>query len=68
MKPMQLAARRCLICRPMRWWRAFDLTPGSDLGDASDEEKRTRRRLLDMAREAEKLLGTRDEKLKKAPV
>ena len=32
---------------------SLDLTPGSDLGDASDEEKRTRRRLLDMAREAE---------------
>src|SRR5262252_4877853 len=45
---------------------SLDLTPGSDLGDASDAEPRTRRRLLDMAREAEKLLGTRDEKLKKA--
>jgi hypothetical protein len=45
---------------------SLDLTPGSDLGDASDEERRTRRRLLDMAREAEKLLGARDEKLKKA--
>src|SRR5439155_5746208 len=45
---------------------SLDLTPGSDLGDASDGEQRTRRRLLDMAREAEKLLGARDEKLKKA--
>jgi SNF2 family DNA or RNA helicase len=45
---------------------SLDLTPGSDLGDTSDEETRTRRRLLDMAREAEKLLGARDEKLKKA--
>src|SRR5207244_471519 len=44
---------------------SLDVTPGSDLGDASDAEQRTRRRLLDMAREAEKLLGAKDEKLKK---
>lgn len=44
---------------------SLDLTPGSDLGEATEEEQRTRRRLLDMAREAERLLGAKDEKLKK---
>lgn len=44
-----------------------DLTHGSDFGDeASDpsgEEKRNHRRLLEMAREAEALMGAKDQKL-----
>lgn len=40
-----------------------DLTHGSDTGDETDEEKKNRRRLLDMAREAEALMGAKDEKL-----
>lgn len=43
-----------------------DLTHGSDTGDDTDEEKRNRRRLLDMAREAEALMGAKDEKLQSA--
>jgi SNF2 family DNA or RNA helicase len=40
-----------------------DLTHGSDLGDETDEEKKNHRRLLDMAREAEALIGAKDHKL-----
>ncbi len=44
----------------------IDLTPGSDLGEHEDDPVGHRRRLLDMAREAEALCGNPDEKLKKA--
>lgn len=40
-----------------------DLTHGSDLGDDTDEEKKNHRRLLDMACEAEALMGAKDQKL-----
>lgn len=40
-----------------------DLTHGSDVGDETDEEKKNRRRLLEMARKAEALMGAEDEKL-----
>ncbi|MCC6174479.1 MAG: DEAD/DEAH box helicase [Chloroflexi bacterium] len=43
-----------------------DLAPGSDIGGDSDDERRTRRRLLDMAREADALVGAKDAKLQKA--
>jgi len=43
-----------------------DVTPGSDPGGEEDEGQRNRRRLLDMARAADDLLGEKDEKLKKA--
>lgn len=43
-----------------------DITPGSDPGGEEDEEHRNRRRLLEMARAADELLGDKDEKLKKA--
>jgi len=43
-----------------------DVTPGSDPGGEEDDEQRNRRRLLDMARVADDLLGEKDEKLKKA--
>ncbi len=43
-----------------------DITPGSDSEEVEAEEPKTRRRLLDMAREAEKLKGESDPKLKKA--
>lgn len=43
-----------------------DLTPGSDAGDETDDGKRSRRRLLEMAREAEGLFGAEDAKLQKA--
>ncbi len=43
-----------------------DVTPGSDPGGEEDEGQRNRRRLLDMARAADELLGEKDEKLKKA--
>lgn len=42
---------------------ASDLTHGSDTGDDTDEEKKNRRRLLEMARQAESLMGDKDEKL-----
>jgi len=41
-----------------------DLAPGSDIGDG--EQSSNRRRLLDLAREADKLAGAKDEKLKRA--
>ena len=43
-----------------------DVIPGSDPGGEEDEGQRNRRRLLDMARAADDLLGEKDEKLKKA--
>jgi len=43
-----------------------DVAPGSDPGGEEDEGQRNRRRLLDMARAADDLLGEKDEKLKKA--
>ena len=42
---------------------ASDLPPGCDLGVDDDEGQRTRRRLLEMARQAEALFGTQDAKL-----
>jgi superfamily II DNA or RNA helicase len=44
----------------------IDVAPGADAGLEEGEEQKTRRRLLDMAREAEALKGAKDEKLKKA--
>lgn len=44
----------------------MDVAPGSDLGGEEDEAQRNRRRLLDMAREADLLVGEKDVKLKKA--
>jgi len=44
----------------------IDVAPGSDPGGDEDEAQRNRRRLLDMAREADTLKGEKDAKLKKA--
>ena len=46
----------------------IDVAPGADLGDTGDENEaqRNRRKLQEMAREADKLAGDKDEKLKKA--
>ena len=44
----------------------MDVAPGSDPGGEEDEAQRNRRRLLDMAREADTLAGEKDTKLKKA--
>ena len=41
----------------------MDVSPGSDTGDEDEESKRNRRRLLEMARMAEALMGDGDEKL-----
>jgi len=43
---------------------ASDVTPGADFDEAEGEEARTRRRLLDLAREADALAGAGDGKLK----
>src|SRR5947209_9366003 len=43
-----------------------DLVPGSDSEDETQGEQKLRRRLLEMAREAEELKGARDEKLQTA--
>ena len=43
-----------------------DLPPGSDPGEDNDDGHSNRRRLLEMAREADALQGDKDEKLKKA--
>ncbi len=49
---------------------SLDLTPGGDIveegTEESEEGQKLRRRLLDMARDADKLLGAKDEKLQKA--
>jgi superfamily II DNA or RNA helicase len=42
-----------------------DVAPGSDIGEMATDEKSNRRRLLEMAREADALQGDKDEKLKK---
>jgi SNF2 family DNA or RNA helicase len=44
----------------------IDVAPGSDPGGEDDEAQRNRRRLLEMARLADDLAGSKDEKLKKA--
>jgi superfamily II DNA or RNA helicase len=44
----------------------MDVTPGSDPGGEENEAQRNHRRLLEMARLADDLLGDKDEKLKKA--
>lgn len=44
----------------------MDLAPGSDTGESEDAEGKQRRRLLDMARQAEALQGKSDAKLQKA--
>jgi len=45
----------------------LDIVPGSDASELEeDQQERTHRRLLDMAREAEKLSGKADTKLQKA--
>lgn len=44
----------------------MDITPGSDAGEEGDGAQKNRRRLLEMANEADVLEGTKDEKLKKA--
>ncbi len=43
-----------------------DLAPGSDIGDKADNETANRRRLLELAREADALKGAKDTKLAKA--
>ncbi len=45
---------------------AMDVVPGSDTGSEAGDEGRNRRRLLEMAREAESLQGDKDAKLQKA--
>ncbi|MHB9130417.1 MAG: helicase-related protein [Armatimonadota bacterium] len=42
---------------------AVDLTPGSDYDDTADAEAKNRRKLLEMAREADTLRGASDKKL-----
>ena len=44
----------------------IDLPPGSDIGELTADEQAHRRRLLNLAREAEKLAGKKDRKLQKA--
>lgn len=44
----------------------IDLAPGGDIGEQADDEQRNRRRLLEMAREADGLMGAKDAKLQKA--
>ncbi len=44
----------------------IDVTPGADTGEEESTQKSQRRRLLDMAREADALCGKGDEKLQKA--
>ncbi len=43
----------------------IDVTPGGDVGEVADDESANRRRLLDMARFAESLMGEEDAKLEK---
>jgi superfamily II DNA/RNA helicase len=43
-----------------------DLAPGGDTGEETDEGRRARRRLLEMAREAQALSGAEDAKLQRA--
>jgi ERCC4-related helicase len=43
-----------------------DITPGSDIGEISKDEDKHRRRLLQMARQADKLKGKEDHKLQQA--
>ena len=45
-----------------------DVAPGGDIGELADDEEKNRRRLLAMAREADRLHGKKDAKLQKAIV
>jgi superfamily II DNA or RNA helicase len=42
---------------------AMDIAPGCDIGEKAQDEEKNRRRLLEMARQAEKLKGDKDQKL-----
>src|SRR5436305_10076537 len=44
----------------------IDLVPGSDIEEEAGDEQKIRRRLLEMAREAEALKWAKDDKLQKA--
>jgi hypothetical protein len=44
----------------------MDVAPGADVSDPADQSQKNRRRLLDMARAADALMGEQDDKLKKA--
>lgn len=44
----------------------IDIAPGCDIGDKARDEEKNRRRLQEMAHQAEKLKGEKDEKLKTA--
>ena len=44
----------------------MDVAPGGDIGELAADEQRNRRRLLEMAREAEALMGAGDAKLQTA--
>lgn len=44
----------------------MDMAPGSDVGDKADDEASNRKRLLAMARDADRLKGEADNKVKKA--
>ncbi len=43
-----------------------DVTPGGDVGELADDERTNRRRLLEMARAADALMGENDNKLRQA--
>ncbi len=43
-----------------------DIVPGSDIGEFAENEESNRRRLLDMAHEAEILMGRKDRKLRQS--
>ena len=45
---------------------SIDIVPGSDIGEHAKDEQMNRRRLFELAREADKLHGEKDEKLQKA--
>jgi superfamily II DNA or RNA helicase len=62
----ELGRRAVLDLAPEESAEGADVCPGGDAGDDTDEGGPNRRRLLEMAREADALAGGKDAKLQKA--
>jgi len=62
----EIGRRSILDLEPDDTLEGADVAPGGDIGEIAKDESSNRRRLLEMARDADALYGNKDEKLKKA--
>ncbi len=61
----EVSKRTVLDLSDVESTEATDLPPGSDFSPIAEDEQKCRRRLLELAREADSLNGTKDKKLQK---